>query len=199
MYKLKNILKFVVGYIRCKLKKLKYSKGIYLGQYTKFINSKMIIIGKDVQIRNGVQIYAGEKIHIGEKADIGERNRIAGNVIIGSSVLLGPANHISSETHCYEDVNIPIMLQGAYNVEKNGHKELSIGDGSWIGTHCAIIGCVHIGKNCVVGANSVVTKDVPDYSVVVGNPARIVKQYDIEKGMWLNIKYEDIDVGKLEN
>ena len=54
---------------------------------------------------------------------------------------------------------------------------MSIGDNSWIGNHAAIIGC-SVGRHCVVGANAVVTRDVPDYCVVAGSPARIIKRYD---------------------
>lgn len=60
-----------------------------------------------------------------------------------------------------------------------------IGDGSWIGCHCAIVGDVHIGRHCVVGANSVVTRNVPDFCVVAGAPARIVKRFDLETGEWM--------------
>ena len=59
-----------------------------------------------------------------------------------------------------------------------------IGDETWIGIHASIIGPVKIGKHCVIGANSVVTHDIPDYSVVVGNPGKIVKKCDCEKKLW---------------
>lgn len=56
---------------------------------------------------------------------------------------------------------------------------VSIGDGSYIGINTVIVGNVKIGKHCVIGANSVVTKDVPDYCVAVGSPVKIVKKYSI--------------------
>ena len=68
------------------------------------------------------------------------------------------------------------MNQKEKPIHKNGHDELKIGDGSWIGTHVAILGDVHIGAHCVIGANSVVTKDVPDYRVAVGSPAKVIKR-----------------------
>lgn len=189
MNNVKKYLKITMGYVRCKIKKITYASGIYIGKGTKLLKGNRIKVGKNAQIRSGVHIYPLDLVEIGQGTDIGERNRIVGNVILGSNVLLGPSNHVGSETHNYENIDVPIILQGAHNVEKQGHKELIIGDGTWIGTHCAIIGCVHIGKNCVIGANSVVTKDVPDYSVVVGNPARIVKRYNLETGLWEKIEY----------
>lgn len=122
---------------------------------------------------------------MGARSDIGERNRIDGDVVIGEAVLFGPDNYISSVDHCFEDVFVPVVDQGCYSPMKNGHAELHIGDGSWVGCHCAIVGDVHIGRHCVVGANSVVTRDVPDYCVVTGAPARVVKRFDPETGAWV--------------
>lgn len=59
-----------------------------------------------------------------------------------------------------------------------------IGDGSWLGTHVVIAGNITIGKHCVIGANSVVTKDIPDYSVAVGIPAKVVKRYNFDTKCW---------------
>lgn len=65
-------------------------------------------------------------------------------------------------------------------------QKVSIGDGSYIGINAVIVGNVKIGKHCVIGANSVVTKDVPDYCVAVGSPAKVVKRYN-ENG-WCGFK-----------
>ena len=61
---------------------------------------------------------------------------------------------------------------------------MEIGDGSWLGTHVVIAGNVKIGKHCVIGANSVVTKDIPDYCVAVGIPAKIIKKYNFDTCTW---------------
>ena len=76
------------------------------------------------------------------------------------------------------------MTQGTKFIRKNGHDELKIVQGSWIGTHVAIIGDVHIGRNCVIGANAVVTRDVPDYCVVAGAPAQIIKRFNLQTKKW---------------
>ena len=106
------------------------------------------------------------------------------------SVLTEPDNYFSLYDHCYTDPDKPIIIQGAYKPNNNGHDEMIIGEGSWIGTHCVIIGDVHIGKHYVIAANSVVTKDVPDYCVVEGAPAKIIKKYDFETKKWIRIKHQ---------
>ena len=82
--------------------------------------------------------------------------------------------------HGYEDICTPIIKQPI--VQKG---EVEIGEGSWIGEGVCIIGA-KIGKNVVIGANAVVTKDIPDYCVAVGLPARIIKRYNLEKQIWEN-------------
>ncbi len=64
---------------------------------------------------------------------------------------------------------------------------MEIGDGTWIGTNAVIVGNVRIGKNCVIGANSVVTKDIPDYCVAVGIPCKVIKRYSLETQNWVKV------------
>ena len=65
-------------------------------------------------------------------------------------------------------------------------RDVVIGNGSWIGEHVCIIGA-SIGRHCVIGANSVVTRDIPDYSVAVGSPAVIIKKYDFNLNKWIKV------------
>lgn len=163
-----------------------------MGRHVHFVNGKRIQLGKGVKIRPDVDMFASELLFVGANCDIGTRNRIVGNVVIEDDVLMGPDNYICSVDHCYQNINVPIMHQGTYCPKRNGHKELRIGEGSWIGTHAAIIGDVHIGKHCIVGANSVVLKDIPDYCVVVGSPARIVKTWSNEIKEWKSVIDEEM-------
>jgi Acetyltransferase (isoleucine patch superfamily) len=103
-------------------------------------------------------------------------------VYIGKNVLTADRLYISDNLHGYENVNIPIMHQ---KVIFKG--EASIGDDSWIGENVSIIGC-KIGKHCVIGANAVVTKDIPDYSVATGIPARVIKKYNPQTQNWEKVK-----------
>lgn len=86
-------------------------------------------------------------------------------------MLLSPNVYITDCDHEYRNIDIPVIDQG---IVQKGQKVL-IGDGSYIGYNSVIVGNVKIGKHCVIGANSVVTKDVPDYCVAVGSPARVIK------------------------
>lgn len=183
---IKQFFKSVLGAVRCCLAGVKAGERVYVGSRVHFVNGKNISLADEVQVRPGCDLFAGGGgIVVGAKSDIGERNRINGDVVIGEAVLFGPDNYISSDDHCFEDVCTPVMDQGCYSPRKNGHSELRIGHGSWIGCHCAIVGDVHIGRHCVVGANSVVTRDVPDCCVVTGAPARVVKRFDPDAGAWV--------------
>ena len=96
---------------------------------------------------------------------------IANSLDIGEKVLLSPNVYITDCNHEYRDINVPVIDQG---IVQKGQK-VSIGGGSYIGINAVIVGNIRIGSHCVVGANSVVTKDVPDYCVAVGSPARVIK------------------------
>jgi len=89
---------------------------------------------------------------------------------------------IMDHNHAYEDIEVPIINQG---ITKGGR--IQIGEGTWIGRGAAIVcsrGELTIGRHCVVSANSVVTRSIPDYSVVFGMPAAIIRQYDPETRTW---------------
>jgi len=104
-------------------------------------------------------------------------------IYIGHHTIFSPSVLIMDHNHAFEDVTTPISQQGA---TEGG--TVRIGEGCWIGFGAAIVcnqGELVIGRNSVVGANSVVGHSIPPYSVVTGNPARVVKRYDLEKRMWV--------------
>lgn len=98
-------------------------------------------------------------------------------------VLTGPHVFIADHNHNYLNPFVHIYKQGVL-AELNSC--VHIGEGTWLGTNVVIAGNIKIGKQCVIGANSVVTKDIPDYSVAVGIPARVIKRYDFDKKEWIN-------------
>jgi acetyltransferase-like isoleucine patch superfamily enzyme len=116
-------------------------------------------------------------VHWRSQIDAKNQIHIERNVLITQDVL------IIDHGHAYEDVSVPI--------ERFAYSEggsIRIGEGSWIGHGAAIIctkGELVLGRHCVVGANAVVTKSAPPYSVLSGNPARIIRQYDPAKEMWV--------------
>ena len=123
-------------------------------------------------------------LRFGKGCILGQNNHIAAvrEVIFGEYVLTANNVYISDNLHGYEDVSRPVMHQ---SVRFKG--AVSIGDGTWIGENACIIGA-KIGKNCVIGANSVVTHNVPDFSVVVGSPGRVIRQFDSLSGQWRNTR-----------
>lgn len=125
-------------------------------------------------INNGV----GE-ILIGNYTRIGLGNTIIGPVTIGDKVNLAQNIVISGLNHSYEDISKNISDQWVST------KIVVIENDVLIGANSTILSGVHIGQHVVVGAGSVVTKNIPPYSVVVGNPARVVKRYDFEKKIWI--------------
>ena len=116
---------------------------------------------------------------IGRRCMVSAKNRVH----IGRDVIFGPSVLVTDHLHAFENVTVPITFQG---ITDGG--TIRIEEGCWIGSGAAVVcsrGELVVGRNSVVGANSVVTRNVPPYSVVVGNPARVVKQFDPEKGVWV--------------
>ncbi len=120
-------------------------------------------------------------LKIGTGCVLGYNNHIAAvrEVVIGDHVLTANNVYISDNLHEYEDVSRPILHQPV-----RFKKGVSIGDGSWIGENVSILGA-RIGRNCVIGANAVVTHDIPDYSVAVGIPAVVIRTFDPQLRRWV--------------
>ena len=118
---------------------------------------------------------------IGRKVLIGCGAKLTGPITFGNDILLAQNVVMSGLNHDFEDVTKPVVAQG-FSVS-----EIVVEDGVWIGAGAVITAGVRIGRNAVVGAGSVVTKDVPPFSVAVGNPARVVKTYDFKLKKWVKI------------
>ena len=132
----------------------------------------------DVKASTEPAIIIEDNCAIGTQTIISARNliHIERDVLIAQWVLIVDHNH------AYEDITIPIVNQG---ITEGGR--IRIGQGSWIGRGAVILcpkGELTIGRNCVVAANSVVTRSIPDFSLVAGLPARIIRQYDPETKTW---------------
>jgi len=123
---------------------------------------------------------------IGDGSVIGHFNHITcvNHVEIGRNVLTADRVHISDNSHGYENPSVPIMEQPV--ISKG---PVVIGDGTWLGENVSVLSC-RIGRNCVIGANAVVTKDIPDFCVAAGIPAKVIKQFDPGSGSWNKSKSE---------
>lgn len=122
------------------------------------------------------------EIKIGKLVCIGRRSTIAAAkyIEIKDYAMLAPSVYVCDSDHEYRDVNIPIRFQPLIEPTP-----LIIGENSWIGIHAVILASV--GKGSVVGANSVVTKEIPDYCVAVGSPAKVIKKYNHTTKEWQNV------------
>lgn len=127
----------------------------------------------------------GPMIIIEEGTNIGRRCTLsaAHKIHIGRFVLLAPNVFIADTHHEYQNVDKPIMHQGITTYSD----QICVGDETWIGINAVIMGNVTIGKHCVIGANAVVTKDIPDYCVAVGNPAKIIKVFNAKTRQWVKM------------
>ncbi len=148
--------------------------------------AEYIEIGDNVSINYKGWLHAQKvdrnipRLIIDDNTTIGHFSHIASvrDVHIGKNVLMADKVYISDNIHEYKDIVLPIKSQPLIF-----KRSVYVGDNSWIGENVSIIGA-RIGKHCVIGANSVVTKDIPDYSVAVGSPTRVIKRYNFETKKW---------------
>lgn len=123
--------------------------------------------GRDVNVCCGADI--SPKIRIGDRSSLGTRCVVQSNVIIGDDVMMGPDVKIFSKNHGFDSTEIPMNKQGGKSYRT------IIGNDVWIGANVIILPGKKIGNHAILGAGSVITKDVPDYAIVGGNPARVLK------------------------
>ncbi len=142
--------------------------------FNRFSLGKKSVIEDFATINNGVG-----NVLIGDGTTIGMGNVMIGPINIGNNVILAQNIVASGLNHGYEDINLPPVLQ------KVTTKQIFIDDDVWIGANSVITAGVTIGKHSIIGAGSVVTKNIPPFSVAVGNPAKVIKQYNSDKNEWV--------------
>ena len=125
--------------------------------------------GSNVNIEKNADFGSGANISIGKNSGIGINCKVRGPLTIGENVMMGPDCVILTSTHNFERTDIPMIEQGG------AVKKVTIGDDVWIGTRAIILPGVTIGNGVIIGAGAVVTKDVPDYAIVGGVPARVIR------------------------
>jgi len=143
-----------------------------LGKKVRYFCCKHIFdkCGRDVNIEHGVDFEGGRGLEIGDYSGLGINSWIVGGAKIGKDVMMGPEVMIISTNHKYSDLTKPMRLQGG-----EPPKPVIIEDDVWIGARVIILPGRRIGRGAVIGAGSVVTKNVPAYAFVGGNPAKILK------------------------
>ncbi|MEI6496448.1 MAG: acyltransferase [Actinomycetota bacterium] len=154
-------------------------------------NERYIHIGEGTMIGPNITLSAGMMpgqqcvtdpvVRIGDRCLIGKGSGIVGHfsIDIGNDVWTGHHVYITDQNHGYTDVTRPISQQSM------PERAVSIGDGSWLGYGTVVLPGAQIGKHVTVGANAVVTGVIPDFSVAVGNPARVIRRY-VEGEGWVS-------------
>ncbi|MBQ4159449.1 MAG: glycosyltransferase, partial [Clostridia bacterium] len=127
-------------------------------------------MGKNVNIEHGAFFASGRDIEIGNNSGLGLNCRVAGPLKIGNDVMMGPNVMIFTQNHETENIEKPMRLQTAPK------KGVTIGNDVWIGANVTILPGVTVGDGAILGAGAVVTKDVEPYSIVGGNPAKLIKK-----------------------
>jgi len=169
-----------------------YGRNVYIHPGSRIVRPQFISIGDNVRIGRSTNIFTHperrdskeiilrieDDVHIGNYNIIGVRK----SVILEENVMLGPWVIIVDHSHQYEDVEIPIKSQaitegGPVRLEKD----------CWVGANVFIFPNVKIGRHAVIGAHSVVNRDIPPYSVAVGSPARVIKRYDFNLKEWVRV------------
>lgn len=146
------------------------------------IGNNVLVLGNCwIQVVDADKETDHPRIVIRDNATIGMGATIsaAQRIVIEEHVLLGRNVHISDHGHEYEDVTEPIVKQGMRKI-----MEVRVGAETWIGQNAVILPGASIGRHCVIGANSVVNSVVPDYCVVAGAPAKVLKRYNPTTSRW---------------
>ena len=188
-----NIMRKILASIRRKIlswywrRKLNIGKNSCIIRPLRIAGGKSICIGDHVVVNEGCWIECqplttnrNPRLVINDGCVLGHFNEIysTSDIQLEKYVLTADRVYISDNFHSYLDPEIPILKQP---IQQN--RKVRIGEGSWLGVNVCVMGA-SIGKHCVIGANSVVIHDIPDYCIAVGAPARIVKRYDFSTKQW---------------
>lgn len=159
----------------------------YVYRPLRITGHRNITLGDNVYVGEGTWLAAlpltgsGECIlQLGDGCVLGHFNHIYATrkIVFGKKVLTADKIYISDNQHSYDDITTPVIDQPVRQLN-----DVHIGDGAWLGENVCIMGA-SVGKNSVIGANAVVTKDIPDYCIAAGNPARVIKRYCFDTKSW---------------
>jgi acetyltransferase-like isoleucine patch superfamily enzyme len=166
---------------------------------TTIFNEQYIHIGSHTMFGPGIALSAGmvpgqqcvsnQVVRIGDRCLIGRGSGIVGHlsIEIGDDVWTGHHVYITDQNHGYEDLDLPISKQVM------PERPVRIGDGSWLGHGTIVLPGSTIGRHVVVAAGSVVTGDLPDFSVCAGVPARVLRRH-VEGAGWVRVTPETVSV-----
>ena len=163
-----------VSFCRMRLDKKRFKTG-FLSMAWRYVLLKRLgmihLADGYVIVQPNVVIFTPEKLTIGERVTINENSYLEckGGVVIGNDVMVGHDVSILSNTHNFNEIGVPMNLQGETS------KSVIIGNNVWIGAKATILLGITIGDNAIIGANSLVNKDVPEGAIVGGVPAKVIR------------------------
>ena len=140
----------------------------YISLTSSVRNHRNISLGNNCQINSFVVLWP-TKLSVGSNCQFNPGTAIYGDVTIGNNVMIAPNCMIAGGNHTFRDVNIPMIFQGS------NEKGIMIGDDVWIGANSVIVDGVKIGSGAVIAAGSIIVKNVQEYHVVGGVPAKQLK------------------------
>ena len=191
---IKKLIKYITN--KAEIMQLKRRTDCKVGSFVEVKNSNCFEFGKNVRIGERSKILCWNEYTSGkEKQELSPRLIIgdnfsateallvqcAGTIKIGDNVLIARNVSILDYNHGFN----PCVLN--YLDNNLEPRNVVIEEGAWIGNNVIILPGAHIGKKCIIGAGSVVTSHIKDYSIAVGNPARIIKKYNFELKTWQKI------------
>lgn len=164
-----------------------FGKNNYLDKSIHYIGLKHIKIGSNnvvsedtwLNVNNRVDGEVG--IEVGNQCYIGKRNFFSSGkkIVIGDFFMSGINCSFLGSDHVMDNPLEPYIFTGTTNFNS-----IVIGDNVWLGANVTILGDVHVGHGSIIGANSLVNRSIPPFSIAVGNPAKVIKRYDFSKKQW---------------
>ena len=153
-----------------------------------FKNKILNLVGYSIhptaRITSSIQVWGEVRLLIGQDTFIGHDCFISGSdasINIMENVDIGPKVSIIAGTH-------EIDMIGPHSAGTGMSKNIEIGAGAWIGAGCLIVGGVEIGTKAIIGAGSNVVRNIPPYTIAVGNPCQPIKQWNLQKKEWEKIE-----------
>jgi len=182
LWRVANFFSAVWHYLRWRPRLGEFHFRSRLGRCRMLTNPRSIRIGRRVLVRGGARLEAvGDCVDGRAKIVIGDGTTAqfdfhcgaAESVVIGKDVVIAGRVYITDHDHRFDLVGAPVA-----DTDQLVTKPVVIGDGAWLGEGCAVLKGVTVGERAVVGANAVVTHDVPPWTVVAGSPAKIVRRIE---------------------
>lgn len=166
-------IKVIIGFIGLRIANLLPANGSKFNifqRYIRYFFARLFLdkCGKNVNIQKNISV--SHTCQIGDNSGIGEGSHLYGTVLIGKDVMMGTECLIYTQNHEFNDLNRPMREQGPQPAEP-----VLIGNDVWIGGRVIILPGVHVGNGSIIGAGSIVTKNVPDNAIVAGNPAKLIR------------------------